>query len=89
MRTTRLRQRIKAFLKEQGQANTQQILEHINTVMRHGTTPQQLGNVLSKDKDIMKVDITKRKGTTSSNYHICVWALTPEYPQAPAPAPVE
>ena len=56
MRTTRLRQKIKKFLHSRGEANTTEILEHVNTTMRHGTTPQQLGNVLSKDKDIMKVN---------------------------------
>ena len=54
MRTTRLRQKIKKFLDTKGEANTTEILEHVNSTMRHGTTPQQLGNVLSKDKDIMK-----------------------------------
>ena len=54
MRTTRLRQKIKKFLYERGEANTTEILEHVNSTMRHGTTPQQLGNVLSKDKDILK-----------------------------------
>ena len=59
MRTTRLRQKIKKFLDERGEANTTEILEHVNSTMRHGTTPQQLGNVLSKDKDILKVATTK------------------------------
>ena len=54
MRTTRLRQKIKKFLDFKGEANTTEILEHVNSTMRHGTTPQQLGNVLSKDKDIIE-----------------------------------
>ena len=69
MRTTRLRQKIKKFLDTKGEANTTEILEHVNSTMRHGTTPQQLGNVLSKDKDIMKIatseaidDITRSFG---------------------------
>ena len=45
--------------------------------MRHGTTPQQLGNVLSKDKDIMKIATTKRGGALSGRYEICVWQLRP------------
>ena len=45
--------------------------------MRHGTTPQQLGNVLSKDKDILKVATTKRGGALSGRYEICVWTLRP------------
>jgi len=77
MRTTRLRQKIKKFLDEKGEANTTQILEHVNSTMRHGTTPQQLGNVLSKDKDILKVATTKRGGALSGRYEICVWTLRP------------
>ncbi len=75
MRTTRLRQRIKRYLAEKGEANTTEILEHVNTTMRHGTTPQQLGNVLSKDKDIEKIGNTKRGGALSGRYDICVWKL--------------
>ena len=77
MRTTSLRQRIKKYLAANGECNTQQILEHLNSTMRHGTTPQQLGNVLSKDKDIVKIRQTKRAGTLSGAYTICVWALAP------------
>ena len=67
-------QEISTFKRE---ANTTEILEHVNTTMRHGTTPQQLGNVLSKDKDIMKVSTTKRGGALSGRYEICVWQLRP------------
>ena len=77
MRTTRLRQKIKKFLDERGAANTTEILEHVNSTMRHGTTPQQLGNVLSKDKDILKVATTKRGGALSGRYEICVWQVRP------------
>jgi hypothetical protein len=75
MRTTRLRQKIKKFLDLRGEANTTEILEHVNSTMRHGTTPQQLGNVLSKDKDILKIATTKRGGALSGRYEICVWQL--------------
>ena len=75
MRTTRLRERIKRFLAEKGEANTTELLEHVNTPTRHGTPPQQLGNVLSKDKDIEKVSTTKRGGALSGRYDICVWRL--------------
>ena len=77
MRTTRLRQKIKKFLDVRGEANTTEILEHVNSTMHHGTTPQQLGNVLSKDKDIMKVATPKRGGARAGRYEICVWQLRP------------
>ena len=72
MRTTRLRQKIKKFLDERGEANTTEILEHVNSTMRHGTTPQQLGNVLSKDKDILKVATTKEVGTFWQIRNLCL-----------------
>ncbi len=80
LRTTRLREKIKKFLNERGQANTTEILEHVNSTMRHGTTPQQLGNVLSKDKDIRKIATTKRGGALSGRYEICVWTLRDDDP---------
>ena len=79
MRTRRLRQQIKKYLEKHGECNTHQIQEHLNSTMRHGTTPQQLGNVLSKDKDIVKISNTRRAGTLSGSYEICVWALAPAY----------
>ena len=86
MRTTRLRQRIKKYLEQVGEAHTHQIQEYLNSTMRHGTTPQQLGNVLAKDKDIVKVTTTRTSGTLSGGYQICVWALAPAPAPAPAPA---
>ena len=73
MKTVRIREKIKVFLSDRPR-NTAEILEHINTTMRHGTTSQQLGNVLSKDKDIVKVGYIKRSGILSGGYDICEWA---------------
>lgn len=47
----------------------------INNSSRHGTTYQQLGNVLSKDRDIVKIGHVKRGGMVSGTYNICEWAL--------------
>ena len=73
MKTVRIREKIKLFLSDRPR-NTAEILEHINSTMRHGTTSQQLGNVLSKDKDIVKVGYIKRSGILSGGYDICEWA---------------
>jgi len=73
MKTTRIREKIKKYLNDRPR-NTAEILEHINSSMRHGTTSQQLGNVLSKDKDIVKVGYIKRSGILSGGYDICEWA---------------
>ena len=55
MKTVRIREKIKAFLAERPR-NTAEILEHINSTMRHGTTSQQLGNVLSRTRTLSRSD---------------------------------
>lgn len=74
MKTLRLRQKVKDYLKR-GPKSTAEILEHINTTSRHGTTTQQLGNILSKDKEIVKVGYIRRLGSRYGSYHICEWNL--------------
>ena len=64
---------------EMGPQGTHIILEHINEVMTHGTTSQQLGNVLSKDRDFQKVGSMKRGGTLGGAYDVCVWDVTNDY----------
>ena len=60
--------------------------------MRHGTTSQQLGNVLSKDKDIVKVGYIKRSGILSGGYDICEWAtriwVADNYPEWDGEGPI-
>jgi len=73
LKTVRIRQKIKRYLSERPR-NHVEILEHINTTTRHGTTSQQLGNVLSKDKDIVKVGQIKKAGILCGGYQICEWA---------------
>ncbi|RZD31033.1 MAG: hypothetical protein CXT77_03185 [uncultured DHVE6 group euryarchaeote] len=77
MKTVRIRQKITDYLSP-GPRNTSEILEHINSTMRHGTTSQQLGNVLSKDKHVIKIGFVKKSGILSGGYDICQWA-TPEW----------
>ena len=84
MKTVRIREKIKKFLNDRPR-NTAEILEYINSTMRHGTTSQQLGNVLSKDKDILKVGYIKRSGILSGGYDICEWA-TREWIEANHPS---
>jgi hypothetical protein len=56
-----------------------EIMEHINKTTTHGTTSQQLGNVLSKDKDIMKTGYVNRAGVRYGSYKVCQWDLKPTY----------
>jgi hypothetical protein len=50
-------------------------LDHLNDVTKWGSTPSQVGNILSKNKDFTKVGSTYRKGILSGSYEIAVWAL--------------
>ena len=90
MRTLKLRRNVRLYLngnipegwlrkgitdRKAGPASTQEILNVYNTATRHGTTPQQLGNVLSKDEHIIKVGVTTGFGSgLSGKYEICMWA---------------
>jgi len=56
--------------------NTVEIQEHINSTMRHGTTSQQLGNVLSKDRYTFKLGEIRRSGLLSGAYGICEWGTS-------------
>jgi len=89
-RTLRIRERLVKYLngdvsdnwikkgvlpRDPGPANTLELLTFYNTATRHGTTPQQLGNVLSKDSNIVKVGTTySRSSMLSGGYDICLWA---------------
>ena len=78
MKTRRIRIKIAEFLKENGPQPTYAIQDYINECMRHGTTSQQLGNCLSKDKRFIKVGAARRNGILSGGYEVCVWGLNEE-----------
>ena len=78
MKTTRIRAKIKQYLNDRPRSTTE-ILEYINKTSRHGTTSQQLGNVLSKDKDIVKVGMVQRAGVRYGCYKVCQWALKDDF----------
>jgi len=75
MKTERLRNKIIKFLQENGPQDSAKILDHLNDVTKWGSTPSQVGNILSKNKDFRKVGSTYRKGILSGSYEIAVWAL--------------
>ncbi len=89
MKTKRIRKDLVSFLngeikyswKEKGifdrpasPATTDELLTFYNKVTRHGSTTHQIGNVLGKDKDIVKVGLVKSKGILGGKYDICEWA---------------
>jgi len=75
VKTERLRKNVKEYLRCYGPRSTTEILDHINTTTKNGTTTQQLGNILSKDSDIVKVGFVHRSGNLYGSYQICEWAL--------------
>ena len=94
MKTTRMVEKIGQYLIESyiddllsesindvdlGVRNTEQIKSYINDNMRHGTTSQQLGNVLAKNpKIILKSGFVPRQGIVSGSYDICSWNINLE-----------
>ncbi|MHA1989002.1 MAG: DUF3860 domain-containing protein [Promethearchaeota archaeon] len=80
MKTMRVRKMIKEYISEKPRS-TKEILDHINSKSKHGTNLQILGNILGKDKDIVKVGTTKinedENFSRNGHYKICVWALKP------------
>lgn len=76
-RTTMIQAKIVKFLtEEKEEATFHEILRHINDTMRHGTTTQQLGNVLSKNpRKFERVGETTVASIISGGYEISVWRL--------------
>jgi|ETN01SMinimDraft_4_1059930.scaffolds.fasta_scaffold111130_2 hypothetical protein len=62
------------FDRKASPATTTELLEFYNLVSRHGTSSHQIGNILSKDKNIIKVGLVRKAGLTSGAYEICEWA---------------
>ena len=79
MRTTRIRQKVKKYLMTHGEVATTKIYDHVNETMTWGVTMQQLGNVLSKDKDIEQISEVRKGGAISGGYTVMTWDLTPQY----------
>ena len=75
-RTGRLRNEIVVFLGENGESNTSQILDHVNSRFRWGATMNQIGNVLARDSRFQKLGVTE--GVTMAGFRErgCIWALS-------------
>tara|TARA_Y100000389_G_C17422922_1_gene497801 strand:- start:971 stop:1228 length:258 start_codon:yes stop_codon:yes gene_type:complete len=63
------------YLDEKGPRNTRQILEHINTTTRYGSTPSEVGNLLAKYHYFVKIDSDTVHSALSGSYNVCVWGL--------------
>lgn len=73
-----LRRKAEAILNEHGELDTTQLRDHINRSLKHGTTVSELGNILGKYKEFVKVRKETRiscAGRSSGSYKVCVWRL--------------
>ena len=57
-------------LEENGPMCTPSILELVNSTTRHGTTMNELGNVLSKNKEIQEFGTTWTRSLMGSRYEV-------------------
>jgi len=73
-----LRRKAEAILNEYGELDTTQLRDYINRSLKHGTTVSELGNILGKYKEFVKVRKETRvscAGRSSGSYKVCVWRL--------------
>ena len=75
MKTTLIKRKVHRLLCDQIPRSTTQIMEHINEITRHGTTSQQLGNVLAKDKHIIKAGRVQQGGVRYGTYAVNSWVM--------------
>jgi len=74
-RTKRLRSEIEGYLSEVGEANTADILDHVNGRFRWGATMNQLGNVLARDARFVKVGFDEGTDVGGFRVRVCVWSM--------------
>lgn len=74
-RTQRLRQEISMYLSSVGEANTTDILDHVNQRFRWGATMNQLGNVLARDRRFVKVGFDEGTDIGGFRMRVCVWSI--------------
>ncbi|MDB2398063.1 DUF3860 domain-containing protein, partial [Candidatus Poseidoniales archaeon] len=71
-RTMRLRTEIATYLGNVGEANTTDILDHVNQRFRWGATMNQLGNVLARDRRFVKVGFDEGTDIGGFRMRVCV-----------------
>ena len=76
-KTQRIREKIVSYMREKGEVTTTDILEHVNNTLRHGTTMNQLGNILGKSSLFVKTGYIDESLSNNRN-RICSWRLRDE-----------
>ena len=74
-KTIRLRRLIAKYLNAKGEASFTSIMTHINETTRHGTTSQQLGNVLAKNTEFRNCGKVFQESILSGGYDVTVWEM--------------
>ena len=74
-RTMRLRTEIATYLSNVGEANTTDILDHVNQRFRWCATMNQLGNVLARDLRFVKVGFDEGTDIGGFRMRVCVWSI--------------
>ena len=74
-RTLRLRTEIATYLSSVGEANTTDILDHVNQRFRWGATMNQLGNVLARDRRFVKAGFDEGTDIGGFRMRVCVWSI--------------
>ena len=74
-RCDRLRTEIAVYLEDVGDANTLEILDHLNTRFRWGATMNQIGNVLARDRRFSKAGYIEGLAESGFRQRLCVWSL--------------
>jgi len=75
IRHYKLISKVARYLAETGPQNTTAICEHVNVTSRHGTTMNELGNVLAKCGYFDKVGFEEQRSIGSGHYKILVWDI--------------
>ena len=73
-----LRKKAEKILREHGELDTTQLRDYINRILKHGTTVSELGNILGKYQEFVKVRKETRvscAGRSSGSYKVCVWRV--------------
>ena len=74
-RCNRLRTEIAVYLGDVGDANTLEILDHLNARFRWGATMNQIGNVLARDRRFSKAGYIEELAESGFRQRLCVWSL--------------
>ncbi|NCG42162.1 MAG: DUF3860 domain-containing protein [Euryarchaeota archaeon] len=74
-KTQRLRGEIASFLGEVVEANTTDILDHLNRRFRWGATMNQLGNVLARDSRFIKTGFDEGTDIGGFRMRVCIWSI--------------